>query len=180
MANEMRAGMPPMAMANGRPGGPAGAMGMPGAGGNARRPGADKPADFSNPEGAVDAFLNALADKDLTRLAEATALRAQEEATAKNRDLFRRIYNESLSESELSDLARSLDGFKIGGENPQKSTGRVEVIVYKQGQNETMSHKMTVRKERKGWGVLDIGPTHVFKNPRMFGRQQGGGGGGVR
>jgi hypothetical protein len=178
MANQMRA---QMAMNNGRPGGPMAGMGMPGNPGAGGRPGADKPADFRTPEGAVDAFLNALASKDLTRLAEATALRAQEEATAKNRDLFRRIYDESLSESELSDLARKLDGFRIIGENPQKSTGRVEVIISKNGQNERLTHKVTARREKKGWGVLDIGPEIVFKNPRMFNRnQQGGAGGGLR
>jgi hypothetical protein len=184
MANRMRG---EMAMNPGRPGGGPGAgmggmgMGMPGNPGNAGRPGADKPADFRTPEGAVDAFMNALAAKDLTRLAEATALRAQEEATAKNRDMFRRIYDESLSESELSDLARKLDGFKISGENPQKSTGRVEVIVTKMAQNARLTHKVTARREKKGWGVLDIGPELVFKNPRMFGRtQQGGAGGAAR
>jgi hypothetical protein len=145
------------------------------------RPGSDKPADFRDPRGAVDAFLDALAAKDLTRLAEATALRAQEEASAKNRDLFRRIYDESLSESELSELARSLEGYKISGENPQKSTGRVEVIVGKQGaNNDYYTHKITTRREKKGWGVLDIGPRLVFKSGQFNGNRRGNSQSGAR
>ena len=46
-------------------------------------------ADTHSPDGAVRAFLNALRDKDRDRLAEATALRSQTEAsTEKKKELF--------------------------------------------------------------------------------------------
>ncbi len=46
-----------------------------------------EPADFHSPEGAVKAFLSALKAKDADRLNEATALRAQPEASStRNRD----------------------------------------------------------------------------------------------
>src|SRR5208337_2800225 len=78
------AGFPGRNAQGGYPGGPAGA-GALGAGG----PGQDNgPADTRTPEGAVRAFLNALQAKDRDRLAEATALRAQTEAsTDKTKEL---------------------------------------------------------------------------------------------
>ena len=92
----------------------------------------DRPADFHSPQGAVKAFLSALKAKDLDRLNEATALRAQREASsAKNQELFKKIFDLSLSDSELDELAKKLDGYTIAGENPPKSTGRVDVILQK-------------------------------------------------
>ena len=65
-------------------GGPPG-MGGPGGlrGGGLGGPGQEdnEPADFHSPEGAVKAFLAALKAKDLDRLNEATALRAQSRLT---------------------------------------------------------------------------------------------------
>ncbi len=100
--------------------------GRPGAGG------ADAgPADFHSPEGAVKAFLDALKAKDLDRLNESTALRAAIEASAKNQELFQKIFELTLSDSELDELAKKLEGYTIAGENPPKSTGRVDVILQK-------------------------------------------------
>ena len=121
------------------------------------------------PQGAVKAFLDALKAKDLDRLNEATALRAQVEASsAKNQELFKKIFDLSLSDSELDDLAKKLEGYKIAGENPPKSTGRVEVVLQKAGENGGYSRrKVTVRHEKKGWGVLDVAGADGIQDARM-------------
>jgi hypothetical protein len=107
--------------------------------------------------------LNALKAKDLDRLAEATAIRAQNEASAKLQETFKRIYDGSLSESELDDLAKRLEGYQIAGENPARSGGRVTVIIRKTGQNNSIiTRHVVVRHEKKGWGVCDVsGPQEL-------------------
>jgi hypothetical protein len=123
------------------------------------------PADFHTPEGAVRSFLNALKAKDLDRLNESTALRASREAgSTKNQELFQKIIDLNLSDSELDDIAKKLDGFAVAGENPPKSTGRVDVVIQKASdRGGYIRRKVTVRHEKKGWGVLDIGAAQVFK-----------------
>jgi hypothetical protein len=178
---KMRAAMNPSG-----PGGPGGMQGPGGFGGPGGRGSASgaagdtRPADFRTPQGAVTAFLAALKAKDLDRLNESTALRAQVEASSsKNRELFKKIFDGSLSESELADLAEKLDGYRISGENPARSTARVDVILQKTGAgNDYFRRKVTVRHEKKGWGVLDVAGATEFKMPGM--RRPTGGGGGVR
>ena len=121
---------------------------------------------FRSPEGAVRAFLSALKAKDLDRLNEATALRAQVEAVAKNQPLFKKIFDLSLSESELDEIAKKLEGYQIAGENPPQSTGRVDVILQKadtEHRGGYFRRKVTVRHEKKGWGILDIAGATEFK-----------------
>jgi hypothetical protein len=171
----------------GAPGGPgmsgmAGGPGMPGGPGGFNAPGgSNAPANFHSPEGAVTAFLNALKAKDLDRLSEAIAIRAPIEATAKNRDIFQRIYDGNLSESELDELARKMEGYQIAGENPAKSSGRVQVLLRKANANNAgwSTRLVVVRHEKKGWGVCDVLGEAVYKSPRMTlpGRRNAGGGG---
>jgi hypothetical protein len=166
------AGMPGaqgMAMAAGRGAGMPGPgmAGAPGLGGAAGGAGRDEPADFSDPQGAAKAFLDALKSKDLDRLAEATALRSQAEAATKNQEIFKRILDGSLSESELADLSKKLDGYSIIGENPARSTGKLQIVIRKNEGTTSYQRVITVRKERKGWGVLDISGPGEIKQPRM-------------
>jgi hypothetical protein len=154
-------------------------MGGPGGTGGPGGPGADNgPADFHSPEGAVRAFLSALKAKDLDRLNEATALRAQVEATSsKSQELFKKIFDLSLSDSELDQLAEALNGYTISGENPPKSTAKVEVILQKAGKNGAyFKRKVTVRHAKKGWGVLDIAGAMEFKPINMMPRRGATGG----
>jgi hypothetical protein len=139
--------------------------GRPGGGG-----GVDNgPVNLHSPDGAVKAFLSALKAKDLDRLNESTALRAQTEASGKNQELFRQIFDLSLSDSQLDELATKLEGYTIAGENPPKSTGRVEVILRKSGENGSyFLRKVTVRHEKKGWGVMDIAGAQQFKSMSMM------------
>jgi hypothetical protein len=121
-------------------------------------------ADLRSPEGAVRGFLAALKAKDLDRLNESTALRAQIEASAKHRDLFKKIFELTLSDSELDDIAKTLDGYQVVGENPVKSTGRLDVIIRKNtNDGGWLTRKVTVRHEKKGWGVMDVGAALQFK-----------------
>jgi hypothetical protein len=158
-----------------------GADGMPGGGSGG--PGRDNgPADFHSPEGAVNAFLNALKAKDLDRLNESTALRAQvESGSSRNRELFKKIFDLSLTDSELDELAGKLEGYKIYTENPPKSTGRVDVILSKTGaKNAYFLRKITVRHEKKGWGVLDIDGEQKMSALPIIQRGRGRGMGGGR
>jgi hypothetical protein len=158
------------------PGAPAG--GMPGAAGAGAASVDNGPADFGTARGAVRAFLNALKAKDQDRLNEATALRAQLEASTKNQPIFKKILDLALSDSDLDDLAKKLEGYQIASEHQGKSTGRIMVILGKRLPNgRYLQRTVTVRHEKKGWGVLDISGEEVFKPlsvpPRN--RQQGGG-----
>jgi len=149
--------------AGGPGGGRPGAPGGPGGFGGPQQD--NGPADVRTPDGAARAFLNAVQAKDRTRLAEATALRSQEEAsTQRVKDLFRTIVDESISDSELDDLAKKLEGYKVAGENAAKSTGRLGIIIHKPTDDGGyLSRVMTVRKEKKGWGVMDISKDTEFK-----------------
>jgi hypothetical protein len=150
--------------------------GMPGAmgGGQGADTKDDGPADTSSPLGAVRTFLNALKAKDADRLSEATAQRAANEATGKNQETFSKILQVSLSDTELDDLAKKFDGYSIAGENPQKSTGRIDVVIQKSGENGSYyRRKITARREKKGWGVLDIGPEQRFAGMGGVRRKKG-------
>ncbi len=160
MNEQMRA---QAAAAGGSAGGAQGPAGLAGSG----------PANTHTPEGAVNAFLNALRAKDRDRLAEATALRAQTEAsTDKTKELFGKIVDMSISDAELDDLAKKLQGFRISGENAHKSTGRLGIYIDKPSETGSMLRvTLTVRHEKKGWGVMDMSTKPIeFKpmnmNPR--------------
>jgi hypothetical protein len=132
------------------------------------------PADNHSPENAVRMFLKALKDKDKDKLAEATALRAQTEGSREAlKDLFGRILDTSISDSELDDLAQKLDGYKVSGTNAVHSTGRLGVIVRKTlDKGGYMTRTITVRKEKKGWGVMDITNPYLFKTPSFSGMRK--------
>jgi len=137
------------------------------------------PADTHSPDGAVRAFLNALRDKDRDRLAEATALRSQTEAsTEKKKELFAKVVDTSISDSELDEMAKTLDGYKVAGENAAKSTGKLGIIIRKTQENgDTVSRTVTVRREKKGWGVMDMTEPTLFKSMQMRNTRRGATGG---
>ncbi len=121
---------------------------------------------------------------------EASALRAGrvEETSPKYRAIFERIHNSTLSESELNSLAKRLEGYRVMMENVVKSTGRVQVVLMKSPSQNNNNNGgggggmnmmnmggqpyyhlvVTVRKEKKGWGVCDVGIPTEFKTPRMY------------
>jgi hypothetical protein len=139
---------------------------MPGPGGQG---GTGGPADFSTQYGAVNAFLNAVKEKDAAKLKEATALHAIEDNKGKrNEKLFTGILDESISEDEIDELAKRLEGYQISGHNDAKSSGRLGVILAKGGQNgEYFQRTITVRREKSGWKVDEIGGEGKFERPVM-------------
>ena len=178
MRAAMNRGGPGAAGGPGAPGGPGGLGGPGGYGGPGGAGRDDGPADFHSPQGAVKAFLAALKAKNLDRLNESIALRAPIEAgSSKSQDLFKKIFDLNLSESELDELASKLEGYNIAGENPAKSTARVEVILRKAGKNNNgySLRKVTVRHEKKGWGVMDVAGEMEFKSIGTIKRPTGGG-----
>jgi hypothetical protein len=109
--------------------------------------------------------LNAVQAKDRDRLAEATALRASDEATTqKNKDLFSKISDLSISDAELDELSKKMEGYRLAGEDVVKSTGRLKFYADKStGDGGIMRVTLTVRREKKGWGVTDLGSPLEFK-----------------
>jgi len=166
MAGQGMAGQMQKQMAQGKMAGLGGAAAPGGTPGGAD---ADSgPADFNTPEGAVRSFLNALKAKDLDRLNESTSQRASSDvlgaSSTKNREIFKKIIDLSLSDSDLDDLAKKLEGFAVASRNPQKSTGKMDVVVRKAGEHGAyILRKVTVRREKNGWHVFDIGSAEVFK-----------------
>lgn len=136
-----------------------------------------EPVDTTSPDGAVKSFLNALKARDREQLAEATALRAVSEMEGgRHRELFSRIFDNSISDAELDDLAASFDGFEVAGFNQVKSTGRLGVTVRKTSEDGGwLQRTITVRREKKGWGVLDISGQTKFNAAGGRGRGVGGG-----
>jgi len=126
-------------------------------------------ADTHSPDGAVRAFLNALRDKDRDGLAEATALRSQTEAsTEKKKELFAKLVDMSISDAELDELSKKFDGYKVAGENAATSTGKLGIIIRKPDENgDFLSRTVTVRKEKKGWGVMDMSDPTRYKSMQM-------------
>ncbi len=123
------------------------------------------PADIRSPDGAVRSFLFALRGRDKDRLAEATALRAQTESSSeKSKELFGKIVLGSISDAELDDIAKKLDGYHVAGENAVHSTGRRSIVIVKPTTEVGyLTRAVTVRKEKKGWGVMDIGGPTEFR-----------------
>lgn len=152
----------------GGPGGPGGSAGIPGLGGGPGGASELKQGDTNSPTGAVEAFLYALSKKDRDRLMEATALRSTTvEEGGKFRELFSRILDVSISDSEMDDLASKLEGFRPAGQNQVKSTGRQGVTIRKDLKDGGwLQRTVTVRKEKKGWGVLDISGATSFDGMR--------------
>jgi len=125
--------------------------------------GANEPANFKYPVTAVNSFLKALRAKDAEGLAQATALHAETESADKNKKMFKAILDKNLPDNELNDLAGKLDGFRVVSQNIPKSTGRLGVILGKQKGNDTLQRTITVRLEKSGWKVVDIGPEGVIE-----------------
>ncbi len=155
----------------GNPYAPAGDNAMEGGPGGASQL---KEGDSRSPRGAVEAFLYALSHKDRDRLAEATALRANTmEEGGKHRELFSRIIDYSISDAELDDLVDALDDYRVSGENKARSTGRLGVTIRKTKKGGGwIQRTVTVRHEKKGWGVLDISDAVEFNQARSRNMRQ--------
>ncbi len=128
-----------------------------GAGGG---PGSDNsdpgPGAFRNPGSAVQAFLSALKAKNKDRLSQATARRAATEAVEKHRKIFAAILEQSISDEELDDMAKTLEGYQVASILPAKSTGSNGVVITKMDNRDRLQRTVMVRKEKEGWKVMDF------------------------
>jgi len=149
-----------------------GAPGGPGAYGGAGQndPAAGGPASFKYPNTAVTAFLAALKAKDKDRLATATADRAPTEADEKHRKIFAAIKELSISDGELDEMAKALEGFQVVSVLQAKSTRRIGVVVAKMSGRDRLQRTIMTRQEREGWKVLDIESLYDFKAMPMYRR----------
>jgi hypothetical protein len=105
----------------------------------------------------VTAFLDALKAKDVDRLIEATALRAKTEAKGPFRAVLDSIVEQNPAQEDIDHLAKVLEGMNIMGQNYPRSTGRIGIIVGKTVKRHQVTRTITVRKEKDGWKVVDIG-----------------------
>jgi len=113
--------------------------------------------NFHTPVGGATAFLNALKSKNLEKVAEATALRAPQEAEGTtNRKLFQAILDKELSQEDLDGVAKMLEGFAITGMNAATSTAKVGLTITKVEGTSQLRRTITMRKEKAGWKVVDI------------------------
>ncbi len=137
------------------PGGPGGMPGMPGMpGGNDT----NQPASYTTPMLGASTFLNAVKSKNKDRIADATALHAQREAhSAALQKLFTQIVDLSVSDEQIDELAKALNGYVIQSLDMATSTGRQKVVLGKSnGSNGQFRRTLTMRHEAKGWKVADI------------------------
>ncbi len=146
-----------------------GLNGAQGGGGDAATP-----ASFNQPTRSVTAFLAALKAKSKDQLAEATARRSATEAVEKHRKIFAEIIEGSISDVELDEMAKSMEGYQVMYQLPAKSTGRIGVVIAKQEGRDRLQRTVIVRKENDGWKVMDIEGAYDFKpvgNFRRTGRR---------
>ncbi len=130
---------------------------------------------FRMPNTAVQAFLAALKAKDKERLAQCTALHAPTEAAEKHRKIFAAIVEGSISDDELDEMAKALDGYQVSGMLEAKSTGRMGVLISKMDGRDRLQRTITTRKEKEGWKVLDVDKRHrvqVHPDARTRGRRR--------
>ena len=132
-----------------------------------------KPDSFLYAGNAVNAFLTALKAKNKDQLSQATARRAATEAVEKHRKVFAAILEQSVSDEQLDDMAKSLDGFKVMGTLPAKSTGQQGVLIGKMEGRDRLQRTVVVRREKEGWKVMDIGNTIDFKPMGTYRRPYG-------
>jgi hypothetical protein len=117
---------------------------------------------YTTPVDAAAMFLAALKQKDLNRIAQATALHAAVES--KNEQLFRLILAQKLSQEDLDDLASKLSGYQITGTGgPAMNT--IKIVVTKPAENGVIRRNLTMRHEKAGWKVQDISGEGLVAEP---------------
>lgn len=120
-------------------------------------------AAFQRPSTAVQAFLAAVRAKDKERLAQTVALHAPTEAAEKHRKIFSAIAEQSITDDELDEMAKTLDGYQVVSQLAAYSTGKIGILVSKMSGRDRLQRTITTRKEREGWKVLDVDGVMDFK-----------------
>jgi hypothetical protein len=127
---------------------------------------------YLTPITAAQTFLAALKQKDLKKIAEATALHAATES--KNQELFRSILAQKLGQDDLDELARQLSGFQITA-TAAPAGGLIKVVVTRPDGNGVLRRNLTMRQEKAGWKVQDISGEGLLAQPIMMPRTGRGG-----
>ena len=126
---------------------------------------------FTDPKTAAAAFLFAVKEKNLNRMAQATALRAAtKESESKNQELFRLILAQKLGKEDLDELAEKLSGFKIAATNAP-ALNITKIVISKPAGNGVMTRTVTMRQEKAGWKVLDISGEGELAEPILVPRR---------
>ena len=124
-------------------------------------------AAFNRPNTAVMAFLAALKAKDKERLAQCTALHARTEAAEKHRKIFAAILDSDISDDELDEMSKTLDGYQVSGFLEARSTGAMGILISKMDGRDRLQRTVMTRKEKEGWKVLDVDKAMEFKFIQM-------------
>jgi hypothetical protein len=155
---------------------PEGALGYLNAAGGSDRGGSS--GVYRDPRTGAMAFLKAVKEKDLAKIAEATALHAPLEAkSTANQKLFAAILDQDLAQEDLDEFSKKLDGFQLAGNNEAKSSGQLGIIVTRPKGTSLMRRTITMRHEKAGWKVQDIGGEGELEKPIVMPRMRGGSGG---
>jgi hypothetical protein len=133
--------------------------------------------DYALPWDGAGLFLTALKAKDLRRVAEATSLHAPLEASTRNQKIFLAILSEELSEEDLAELAKKLDGYQIVSNNQPKSSGIFKVTITKAEPTSLLRRTITMRHEKSGWKVQDISGEGELQKPLIIPGMRGRTGG---
>ncbi len=133
---------------------------------------------FNYPNTGAMAFLAAIKEKDLNKIAQATALRAATES--KNQKLFQLILAQELAQEDLDELSKKLSGFTYAGQNQPKESGKIGIIVSKMQGKSTLRRTITMRHEKYGWKVQDISGEGEIQQQIMMPMMRGGRSGGRR
>ena len=75
---------------------------------------------------------------------------------------------------DLDELAKKLAGFQLSGANVPKSSGSIGVTVTKAEGTSILRRTITMRHEKAGWKVLDIGGQAELEKPIIMPRMRGG------
>ncbi len=144
--------------------------------GGADNQGANAPANYTYPMTGATTFINAVKSKNKDRIQEATALHAPTEAhSVAMQKLFAQVVDLSISDSQVDDLAKALQGYTIIGMDPAVSSGRQKVVLGKSnGQGGQYRRTLTMRKEAKGWKVCDISGQSEMQGMRGMPMFRGG------
>lgn len=140
---------------------------------------AKKAPDYSNPQAAVETFLQAVQEKDSALLSEVVALRAEyEAATEAKKAMFKSLRDENLPDTDIDELARHFEGMKLTNQlGSARSSATRGVVVGKQDENKLITCTVLVRKEKDGWKVVDFSKHRIERTGLRQTTKKGGGNG---
>jgi hypothetical protein len=120
------------------------------------------PTQYTSPVTAARTFLAALEERDLKKVAAATALRAATES--KNKALFQSILAQKLGQEDLDELARKLSGYELAGTSAP-TVDITRIVATRPEGNGIVRRTLTMRREKAGWKLQDISDEGALAKP---------------